>query len=81
MEKATVGPQGRIVIPARVRRALELEPGTVLSFTVRDDEAIVSTPRSALRRLQSLFETTEHQGSASDELIAERRAEASREDD
>ncbi|MCV0402657.1 MAG: AbrB/MazE/SpoVT family DNA-binding domain-containing protein [Chloroflexi bacterium] len=69
-----VGPKGRVVIPAGIRRELGIEEGSELVALV-EGEAVVLVPRSAIRtRLRSMFaETT---SSMRDELIAERRAEA-----
>jgi len=79
--RAVVGKQGRVVVPAEIRRALDLQPGTVLTFTVRDGEAVMSTPLAAARKLQAIFASARRTPGvlASDQLIAERRAEALRE--
>jgi AbrB family looped-hinge helix DNA binding protein len=73
----TVGPQGRIVIPVEVRRALGLREGSELVALVEGD-AVVLLPRSSVRdRLRSLFADVE--GSMAGELIEERRAAAKEE--
>lgn len=73
----SVGPKGRVVIPAGIRRELGLEEGSELVALV-EGEAVVLVPRSAIRtRLRSLFATVGE--SMRDELIIERRAEAARE--
>jgi len=72
----TVGPKGRVVIPADIRRGLEIGEGTELVALV-EGEAVVLVPRSAIkRRLRSMFANVD--SSLSDELLAERRAEAKR---
>lgn len=72
----SVGPKGRVVIPAGIRRELGIEEGSELVALV-EGEAVVLVPRSAIRtRLRSLFATTTE--SMRDELLAERRAEAAR---
>lgn len=70
----TVGPEGRVLIPAEVRRAAGLEPGE--SVVVRiEGERVVLIPRAAIkRRLRRMFAGLE--GSMAEELMAERRAEA-----
>lgn len=69
-----VGPKGRIVIPAAIRRALGIERGTQLTVIV-DGEAVVLAPRAAVeRRLHGIFANVP--ASMADELIEERRAEA-----
>ena len=73
----SVGPKGRVVIPAGIRRQLGIEEGSELVALV-EGQAVVLVPRGAIKaRLRSMFAATE--SSMSDELIAERRAEARRE--
>ena len=72
----SVGPKGRVVIPAGIRRALGIEEGSELVALV-EGEAVVLVPRSAIKsRLRSIFAATAN--SMRDELLAERRAEAAR---
>jgi AbrB family looped-hinge helix DNA binding protein len=71
-----VGPEGRILIPAAVRRATGIEPGSTLVLRVEGDH-IELIPREAIeQRLHAMFVDVE--GSMADELIAERHAEAAR---
>jgi AbrB family looped-hinge helix DNA binding protein len=71
-----VGPKGRVVIPAEIRRELGIEEGSELVALV-EGEAVVLVPRSAIKsRLRSIFAATE--ASMREELMAERRAEAAR---
>jgi AbrB family looped-hinge helix DNA binding protein len=81
IERAAIGKQGRIVIPAEIRRALDLQAGMTLTFSVRDGEVVISTPMAAARKLQEIFATAPRKPGplASEQLIAERRAEAQRE--
>ena len=73
-----VGPKGRVVIPAQVRR-LGIEQGTRLIVLV-DDDAVVLVPRAAIeRRLHAIFKGVPV--SMADELLEERRAEAAAEAD
>jgi AbrB family looped-hinge helix DNA binding protein len=75
--EVTVGPEGRILIPADVRRAAGLEPGSILLVRL-EGERVVLTPRDAAKkRLRRMFEGVD--GSMAEELIAERRREAERE--
>ena len=72
-----VGPKGRVVIPAQIRRELGIEQGSELVALV-DGEAVVLVPRAALkRRLRSIF--ADVPTSMRDELLEERRAEVARE--
>ncbi len=71
---------GKISLPAELRRALNLKDGDTI---VLDHDGVSFTGMSyaaKIRRIQSLFAPFKTPGVlASDELIAERRAEAARE--
>ena len=69
-----VGPKGRVVIPAPIRRQLGLHEGSEL-VAVLEDDGVLLLPREAIRKqLRSLFR--DMPSSLADELIAERRAAA-----
>ena len=71
---------GRIVIPAEYRKKLGLEEGEAVTVSMDEFGIRISTPRLALRRLQALAAKRIPKGRlVSEELIAERRAEAKRE--
>jgi AbrB family looped-hinge helix DNA binding protein len=73
----SVGPKGRVVIPAGIRHELGIREGSELVALV-EGQAVVLVPRSAIKeRLRSIFAATPD--SMREELIAERRAEAARE--
>ena len=75
-----VGAQGRVVIPAALRKALKLKRGDRLVVR-KVGESLVLERREALeRRLQERFAHIPSDVSLVDELIAERRAEAEREE-
>jgi AbrB family looped-hinge helix DNA binding protein len=70
----SVGPKGRVVIPADIRRRLGIDEGSELVALV-EGQAVVLVPRSAIKsRLRSMF--ADVKVSMVDELLAERRAEA-----
>jgi AbrB family looped-hinge helix DNA binding protein len=70
----SVGPKGRVVIPARIRRELDIREGSELVALV-EGEAVVLVPRSAIRsRLRSMF--ADVPVSLRGELLADRRAAA-----
>lgn len=72
-----VGPKGRVVIPAAIRRRLGIDRGTRLAVLV-DEGAVVLVPRDAVeRRLHALFKGVPV--SMADELHDDRRAEAAAE--
>jgi AbrB family looped-hinge helix DNA binding protein len=73
----SVGPKGRVVIPASIRRELGIDEGSELVALV-EGEAVVLVPRSAIKsRLRSMF--ADVGVSMRDELLSERRAEAAKE--
>jgi AbrB family looped-hinge helix DNA binding protein len=73
-----VGPKGRVVIPASIRRELGIGQGSQLVAMV-EDGAVVLLPRSEIRRrLRDLFAGIGTSLSA--ELLGERRRDAQRED-
>ena len=74
-----VGPQGRIVIPAHIRKALGIRPGETLLARVEDGRLVLETREQIVARLQSWFAQVPPDVSLADELIAERREEARRE--
>lgn len=71
-----VGPQGRVVIPAEVRRELHLEPGETLVVRVEEDRLVLERPRPALWMQKAFAQAVPDDVSLADELLAERRAEA-----
>lgn len=75
-----VGPQGRVVIPADMRRHLKIVPGETLTAHIESDRLILERREQVLERLRSeLRDATPKGRSMVDELIAERRAESARE--
>ena len=39
-----VGPKGQVVIPRAMRKALKMEPGSKVKFTLEDDKIILKKP-------------------------------------
>lgn len=73
--KVTVGPGGRIVIPAEVRRALGIEEGTVLFTRLDGDEWHVMTAEASIRRAQAIAARYKKPGvDEVAEFLAQRRA-------
>ena len=70
-----VGPQGRIVIPAHLRRLLRIESGEELLVRVEDGRLIFEKRERILERVKSWFAQVPPEVSLADELIAERRRE------
>ena len=78
--KGKVVEGGRIILPAQFRRSLGLEKGDTVLIELHDDELRVRPARAALSRLQAKLRALGPADMlASDELVAERRAEAARE--
>jgi len=69
--------QGRVVIPAELRQAMQLHEGEQLIARVEDGRLILERREDVRHRLMNLFPPTGP--SPVDELLAERRAEAERE--
>jgi AbrB family looped-hinge helix DNA binding protein len=78
--KVSVGPQGRLVIPSEIRREMAITPGDVLLAVVDGDRLILEKKEAVLRRLRQRFAHVPPTVSLSEELIAERREAAKREE-
>lgn len=78
--EVTIGPQGRLVVPAPLRRCLGIEVGDVLVARAQDDRLVLERRDAILTRLRGRLAVVPDDVSMVDELIAERREEAKRED-
>ncbi len=79
---APLSPNGRIVIPAAIRQELGFAPGDTLLMDVEDGVLRIESYPARIRRIQEEFAQYAKPGVlASDELIAERRQEARREEE
>jgi len=74
-----LGPQGRLVIPAPLRRLLGFAPGDTLVARSEDGRLILEKREAIQRRLKARFAHLQQATSLADELLAERREEAKRE--
>ena len=74
-----VGAQGRLVIPAALRKALHLEQGDRLVARQVGETLVLERREAVVERLQGLFAHIPKDVSLVDELIAERRREAAKE--
>lgn len=77
-EEVRLGAQGRLVIPAKLRQALDLKPGDTLIARSRDGYLVVEKAEVTLKRLKSRYAGLADRSLAR-ELVAERREEARRE--
>jgi AbrB family looped-hinge helix DNA binding protein len=75
-----VGPKGRVVVPAPLRHDLGIEEGTVLMARAEGERIVLERRSAAIQRLQALFAHVRRDVSLADELIAERREDAGREE-
>ncbi len=79
-QKLRIADDGRVVIPAEMRRAMLVDETGMLTARVVDGELRILAPKAAVARLQKMVREAVPEGvSMVDELIAERRAEAHRE--
>ena len=79
-ERVTIDEAGRLVIPARFRKALDIRGRQEVVVGLQGDTIRVRTPRAALARLQAIARRKRRgSGSVVDEFLLERRAEAARE--
>ncbi len=78
--RVTVGERGRVVLPSAVRRALNLKPGTHMLLSTEDDGSLRLRPYRAVAEQSRGLLRDLPGGSMVNELLAERRAEAARED-
>ena len=69
-----MGRQGRLVIPARVRRALTIKEGDELVASVENGELIMRRYQDIDEKLWAMCRNV--RGDLANELIQERRAEA-----
>jgi AbrB family looped-hinge helix DNA binding protein len=75
-----LGDRGRLVLPAELRRAAQLEEGDVLSLTLERDGVRLRSRAQAARAGRGMFAHLAPERDLVAELIAERRADAKRED-
>jgi AbrB family looped-hinge helix DNA binding protein len=77
-----IGPAGRVVIPADMRDMMGLKEGDVLLATLDQGQIVLVPQKVALKQAQDIFRSWfPNSGLLSDQLIAERRREAQKEED
>ena len=77
--EVSLGRQGRLVIPAPLRRSLGLEEGDRLVARQEADRLVLEKPEQIKQRLKARFSRVPLERRLVDELIAERREESRRE--
>jgi AbrB family looped-hinge helix DNA binding protein len=76
-----LGPDGRIVIPAECRKRFGLQPGDTVVVDADEHGLHLRSMAQVIKEVQEFFAPYRVEGvSVVDELIADRRAEAARED-
>jgi AbrB family looped-hinge helix DNA binding protein len=79
--RARIGPDGQLVIPEDIRQELGLNEGELVVMQIADGELRIISVHEGIRRAQEIARKYIVPGkSIVDELIAERRAEAAREE-
>jgi bifunctional DNA-binding transcriptional regulator/antitoxin component of YhaV-PrlF toxin-antitoxin module len=74
-----MGRDGRVLVPQALRAAMGVDDTTKLTARVENGELRIVPQKLALARLQALVKAQDKgKGSAVDELLADRRADASR---
>jgi len=78
--RARVNENGRVVIPASFRKALDINAGDEVVLRIEDDELRITTLKNRLEKARRRIRQYVKPGrSLVDELIAERREAAKRE--
>ena len=80
--RVRIAPGGRVVIPAEFRKALGVEVGDSVVIELKDDELRLRSRQAAIKKVQAMVRKClpADGRSLADELIAERREEAAREE-
>lgn len=74
-----LGCQGRLVIPASLRRSLELVEGDKLILREEEGRLVLEKQETIKQRLKARFNKVPKERSLADELITERRSAAKKE--
>ncbi len=77
---AKVAHNGRLVLPKMVREALGMADGGTVVFAVEGNEVRLTSIQQSIQRAQALYRQHATKKLSVDDFIAERRAEAARED-
>lgn len=78
--RATMSPNGRIVIPAKCRKALNMQAGELIILRVVDKELHLCSINHSIKRAQdTVTQAMKGKKGLVNELIQERRAEADNE--
>jgi AbrB family looped-hinge helix DNA binding protein len=78
--RVSVGRQGRVVIPARIREELGIGPGDQLVARVEEGRVVLEKRENVLKRVRARFARVPAGADLSEELVRERREESRREE-
>lgn len=74
-----IAANGRMVLPRLVRAALGVSGAGVVVLTVDGDQVKISTMEQSLKRAQSMYKSLATDDKSSDDFLAERRKDITRE--
>jgi AbrB family looped-hinge helix DNA binding protein len=75
----TVGPQGRIVLPADLRKAMSISVGDRMAVRIEGSQIVLQRQADLLREMQQEFREASGRRNPVDELLEERRRAFERE--
>ena len=78
MVTVRIGPDGRVLVPVELRRALGVTPGEALVARVVDRQLVIERREDALHRVQARFAGIPAAVDLADDLIQDRRREVER---
>ncbi len=73
---AQVSAGGRIVIPAEIRRLMDINSGDQVVLSYHDGELHIATRKQRLQQAKDIVKSSGVKSSLADELLEERRKEA-----
>jgi AbrB family looped-hinge helix DNA binding protein len=71
-----IGAQGRVIIPAALRKSMSLKPGDRLIARQSGDSLVLERRSDVEKRLLGLFADAQINASLAEQLISDRRREA-----
>ena len=74
-----LGDQGRLVIPAKLRKLLDVQPGDTLLVRFHDGQLVLEKAETIKRRLKARFAKIPEGKSLAKELLIDRHKEVQRE--
>jgi AbrB family looped-hinge helix DNA binding protein len=72
----SIASNGRMVLPASVRKAMDLHGDAKVILTIEDDQVRLSPMKHGVSRAQALYREHARQTRTTDDFLVERNAEA-----